>query len=62
LVIIKECVVPGIDLTGILRTNIVSLLRKSKISIGLCNLLGKEGVIVIDDWVTVAPALGGIPA
>jgi hypothetical protein len=36
--------VPGIDLVGVLRTSVVSCLRKWKGSIGLCDLLGK-GVI-----------------
>jgi len=43
-------IVPGIDLTGVLRSSVVFCLRVWKRFVGLCNLLGKEGVAVIDDW------------
>jgi len=69
-------VIPLIDLTGVPRSSIMFCLRKWMISIGLCNLLGMEGVVVVGDWllegqqehwapqvvVCWASVLGGRPA
>jgi len=53
--------VPGIVLTGVLRSSVVFCLRKWMISIGLCNLLGMEGVVVVGDWQLEGPEERGAP-
>ena len=46
--------VPGVVLTGVLRSSVFRL-PKGKSFIGLCNLLGKGGVVEIDDWLMEGP-------
>ena len=47
---IEGRIIPEVDLTGVLRASIVSCMRMWKVPIGLCDLLKKERVAVIDNW------------
>ena len=53
--------VPGIVLTGVVRSSVLLCLRMWKSFIGPCNLLGKGGVAVTGDWLMEGHEERGAP-